>query len=297
MYRLLERNGEVRERREGLAHPPYERPELLAERPNEVWSWDITKLKGPAKWTYYYLYVILDVFSRYAVGWTVQPRESAALAKARPAQAAEQKAIKPKTLTVHADRGSSMTSKPVASPLADLGVTKSHNRPYSSTDSPYSEAQFKTLKYRPGFPARLWLDRCGQRVLPLFLRLVQPSAPPLGNRPDEPRHRPPRPRRAGPRRPSRGSGRGLRGQARAVRPPAAAAAGATERGLDQQARPARHPGANPGQWIGRGPLTEARRTAHRAPDFTGRPSGAAKQRLRPRGGCSLNSLTKLSQTT
>jgi len=154
MYRLLERNGEVRERRDQLAHPPYERPELLAERPNEVWSWDITKLKGPAKWTYYYLYVILDVFSRYAVGWTVAHRESAALAKALIAQAAEQQAIEPETLTVHADRGSSMTSKPVAFLLADLGVTKSHNRPYASTDNPYSQAQFKTLKYRPGFPAR-----------------------------------------------------------------------------------------------------------------------------------------------
>jgi len=154
MYRLLEADGETGERRNQLTHPPYERPELLAERPNEVWSWDISKLKGPAKWTYYYLYVILDVFSRYAVGWTVQHRESAELAKALIAQSAEQQAIEPQTLTVHADRGSSMTSKPVAFLLADLGVTKTHNRPYTSTDNPYSEAQFKTLKYRPGFPAR-----------------------------------------------------------------------------------------------------------------------------------------------
>lgn len=154
MYRLLARNGELRERRNQLAHPPYERPELLAERPNAVWSWDITKLKGPAKWTYYYLYVILDVFSRYAVGWTVQQRESGPLAEALIAQAAEQQSIERDQLTVHADRGSSMTSKPVAFLLADLGVTKTHNRPYTSTDNPYSEAQFKTLKYRPGFPAR-----------------------------------------------------------------------------------------------------------------------------------------------
>jgi putative transposase len=154
MYRLLAADGEVRERRAQLTHPPYARPELLAERPNEVHSWDITKLKGPAKWTYYYLYVILDVFSRYAVGWTVQHREGSQVAKALIAQVCDQQQIDRGQLTVHADRGSSMTSKPVAFLLADLGVTKTHNRPYTSTDNPYSEAHFKTLKYRPGFPAR-----------------------------------------------------------------------------------------------------------------------------------------------
>jgi putative transposase len=154
MYRLLARNGEVRERRDQLAHPPYARPELLAERPNEVWSWDISKLKGPAKWTCFYLYAILDVFSRYAVGWTVQQRESASVAEQLIAQACEQQQIARATLTVHADRGSSMTSKPVALLLSDLGVLKTHSRPYTSTDNPYSEAQFKTLKYRPGFPQR-----------------------------------------------------------------------------------------------------------------------------------------------
>ena len=154
MYRLLAANGETGERRNQLSHPPYERPELLAERPNEVWSWDISKLKGPAKWTYYYLYAILDVFSRYAVGWTVAQRESAALAEALIAQAVEQQSIARGQLTVHADRGPSMRSKPVAMLLSDLGVTKTHSRPYTSTDNPYSEAQFKTLKYRPGFPAR-----------------------------------------------------------------------------------------------------------------------------------------------
>ena len=155
MYRLLasEHSG-VRERRAQLAHPPYAAPELLAERPNEVYSWDITKLKGPATWTYFYLYVILDVFSRYAVGWTVQHRECGHVAKDLIAQVCEQQHIAPHQLTVHADRGSSMTSKPVAFLLADLGVLKTHNRPYTSTDNPYSEAQFKTLKYRPGFPAR-----------------------------------------------------------------------------------------------------------------------------------------------
>ncbi len=154
MYRILAGDGEVRERRAQLTHPPYARPELLAERPNEVHSWDITKLKGPAKWTYYYLYVILDVFSRYAVGWTVQHREDSQVAKALIAQVCDQQQIDRGQLTVHADRGSSMTSKPVAFLLADLGVTKTHNRPYTSTDNPYSEAHFKTLKYRPGFPAR-----------------------------------------------------------------------------------------------------------------------------------------------
>jgi putative transposase len=155
MYRILEaEHGGVRERRAQLEHPAYQAPELLAERPNEVWSWDISKLKGPAKWTYYYLYVILDVFSRYAVGWTVQHRESSQVAKALIEQAAEQQQIRREQLVVHADRGSSMTSKPVAFLLSDLGITRSHSRPYTSTDNPYSEAQFKTLKYRPRFPAR-----------------------------------------------------------------------------------------------------------------------------------------------
>jgi len=154
MYRLLARESEVRERRNQLTHPAYAKPELLAEEPNEVWSWDITKLLGPAKWTYFYLYAILDVFSRYAVGWTVQHAESAQVAKALIAQAACQQQILPGRLTVHADRGSSMTSKPVAFLLADLGITKTHSRPYTSTDNPYSEAHFKTLKYRPEFPTR-----------------------------------------------------------------------------------------------------------------------------------------------
>jgi len=155
MYRLLAaRHGGVRERRAQLEHPAYAAPELLAQRPNQVHCWDITKLKGPAKWTYYYLYVILDVFSRYAVGWTVQHRESGQVARDLIAQVCAQQNIQRDQLTVHADRGSSMTSKPVAFLLADLGVTKTHNRPYTSTDNPYSEAQFKTLKYRPAFPAR-----------------------------------------------------------------------------------------------------------------------------------------------
>jgi putative transposase len=154
MYRVLNEGGGVRERRDQLIHPVYARPELLAERPNELWSWDITKLLGPTKWTYFYLYVILDVFSRYVVGWTLQYRESASVAEQLIAQSLVQQKVEPGSLTLHADRGSSMTSKPVAFLLADLGVTKTHSRPYTSADNPYSEAQFKTLKYRPGFPDR-----------------------------------------------------------------------------------------------------------------------------------------------
>jgi putative transposase len=154
MYRLLAAHGEVRERRDQRSHPAYTKPELLAERPNEVWSWDISKLLGPAKWTYYYLYVILDVFSRYAVGWTLQHRESTPVAQQLIAQAVDQQGIERDQLTLHADRGSSMTAKPLAFLLTELGVTKTHSRPYTSSDNPYSEAHFKTLKYRPGFPKR-----------------------------------------------------------------------------------------------------------------------------------------------
>lgn len=155
MYRILAaQHGGVRDRRNRLTHPPYNAPELLAEHPNELWSWDISKLKGLAKWTSFYLYVILDVYSRYIVGWTVAYRETAQLAKALIEQATEQQKITPKILTLHADRGGPMRSKPVAFLLADLGVTKTHSRPYTSTDNPYSEAGFKTLKYRPEFPAR-----------------------------------------------------------------------------------------------------------------------------------------------
>jgi putative transposase len=154
MYRILKSQNEVRERRDQLRHPTYRKPELLATGPNQVWSWDITKLKGPAKWTYFYLYVILDIFSRYVVGWMVAHRESAALAQKLIAQAAEKQAISPGQLTIHADRGPSMTSKPVAFLLADLGITQTHSRPYVRDDNPFSESQFKTLKYRPEFPQR-----------------------------------------------------------------------------------------------------------------------------------------------
>lgn len=153
-YRLLRQAGETRERRAQAAHPAAVKPELAADGPNRVWSWDITKLHGPAKWTYYYLYVILDIYSRYAVGWMVATRESAGLAEKLIAATCAKQGISRGQLTLHADRGSSMTSKPVAFLLADLGVTQSHSRPHVSNDNPFSEAQFKTLKYRPGFPAR-----------------------------------------------------------------------------------------------------------------------------------------------
>ena len=154
MYRLLGEHDEVRERRNQLTHPSYRKPELLATGANQVWSWDITKLLGPAKWTYFYLYVILDIFSRYVVGWMVAHRESAELAKRLIEETCRKQAIAPGQLTVHADNGSSMTSKPVAFLMGDLGVTKSHSRPYVSNDNPFSESQFKTLKYRPEFPDR-----------------------------------------------------------------------------------------------------------------------------------------------
>jgi len=154
MYRILAASAEVRERRAQLRHPVYAKPELLATGPNELWSWDITKLKGPATWTYYYLYVLLDVFSRYVPGWMIATKESAALAQRLIADSVATQGIAPGRLTVHADRGSSMASRPVALLLADLGIAKSHSRPHTSNDNPYSEAQFKTLKYRPGFPAR-----------------------------------------------------------------------------------------------------------------------------------------------
>lgn len=154
MYRILAENDEVRERRNQLRHPNYIKPELLATGPNQLWSWDITKLLGPSKWTYYYLYVILDVFSRYVVGWMIAERESATLAEELIAETCARQGIQPDQLTIHADRGSSMTSKSVAFLLANLGVTKTHARPRVSNDNAYSEAQFKTLKYRPDFPSR-----------------------------------------------------------------------------------------------------------------------------------------------
>lgn len=154
MYRILAEHDEVRERRNQLRHPRYKKPELLARGPNELWSWDITKLRGPAKWTYFYLYVILDVYSRYVVGWMIAPAEQATLARELIETTCERQGIERDGLVIHSDRGPSMTSKTVAQLLADLGVEKSHSRPHVSNDNPYSEAQFKTMKYRPDYPDR-----------------------------------------------------------------------------------------------------------------------------------------------
>jgi putative transposase len=167
MYRILHDHQEVRERRDQLRHPHYQKPELLATAPNQVWSWDITKLLGPAKWNYFYLYVILDVFSRYAVGWLLATRESADLAQRLIRESCVKQAIVPEQLTIHSDRGPSMRSQSVAQLLATLGVVKSHSRPHVSNDNPFSESQFKTLKYRPDFPSRFesqeqGLDFCRQ---------------------------------------------------------------------------------------------------------------------------------------
>ena len=164
MYRILDERQEVRERRRQLAHPHYTKPELLATGPNQCWSWDITKLKGPLKWSYYSLYVVLDIFSRYVVGWMVATQESASLARTLISQSCAKQEIDSEQLILHADRGSCMKSKALALLLADLGVTKSHSRPHVRDDNPYSESQFKTLKYRPEFPQRFGSLQDARRV-------------------------------------------------------------------------------------------------------------------------------------
>jgi putative transposase len=154
MYRLLREHGETGDRRRHATHPARVKPELLATAPNQCWSWDLTKLAGPARWTWFYLYVILDIYSRYVVGWMVAAREAASLAERLLAEAIAAQRVQAGQLTVHADRGTSMTAKPVALLLADLGITKSHSRPHVPDDNPYSESQFKTLKHHPAFPDR-----------------------------------------------------------------------------------------------------------------------------------------------
>ena len=168
MYRILHERAEVRERRRGHQQMHYEKPELLATAPNQVWSWDITKLKGPVAWQYFHLYVILDLYSRYVVGWMIAERESASLAKRLIAATCEKQCIDADQLTLHADRGPSMKSKLVAQLLVDLGVVKSHNRPHTSNDNPYSESQFKTLKYQPRFPARFTDSDTAERYCRYF---------------------------------------------------------------------------------------------------------------------------------
>jgi putative transposase len=154
MYRILSEDQASRERRDQLRHPHYQKPELLATAPNQVWSWDITKLLGPQKWTYYHLYVILDIYSRYVVGWMLAHCESADLASRLIRETVHKQEVSEDQLTIHSDRGPSMNSHSVAQLLAALGVTKSHSRPHVSNDNPFSESQFKTLKYSPTFPDR-----------------------------------------------------------------------------------------------------------------------------------------------
>ena len=154
MYRILKAHDQVRERRNQLTHPTYQKPELLAQEPNQLWSWDITKLRGLVKWTYFYLYVLMDIFSRFVVGWMVAKQESAALAQELIQQSYQNQEVNPEMLTLHSDRGAPMTAKSLALLLSDLGVTKSHARPHVPNDNPYSEAQFKTMKYRPDYPDR-----------------------------------------------------------------------------------------------------------------------------------------------
>lgn len=154
MYRILAANEQVRERRDQLRHPSYTKPELLATRPNQVWSWDITKLLGPAKWNYFYLYVVIDIFSRYVVGWMLATKESAALAQQLISETWTKQRVTPGQLTIHSDRGSPMIAKSTALLMADLGINKTHSRPHVSDDNPFSEAHFKTLKYRPELPDR-----------------------------------------------------------------------------------------------------------------------------------------------
>lgn len=153
-YRILDANKEVKERRNQLRHPEYTKPELLATGPLQVWSWDITKLKGPGKWEYYHLYVVIDIYSRLVVGWMLALQESGELATQLLKEAIERQGVQPGQLTVHSDRGAAMQSKPVVALLSQLDVLKTNSRPHVSNDNPFSESQFKTTKYHPEFPKR-----------------------------------------------------------------------------------------------------------------------------------------------
>jgi putative transposase len=164
MYRILDDHSQVRERRNVLRHPRYQRPELLATGPNQVWSWDITKLLGPVKWSYFHLYVLLDIYSRYVVGWLLADREKAGLAKRLITESCQKQGVEPGQLTIHADRGAAMTAKTTTQFLAELSIVESHSRPRVSNDNPFSESQFKTLKYRPEFPERFGSFQHAQAV-------------------------------------------------------------------------------------------------------------------------------------
>jgi len=235
LYRLLEAEGETRERRDQLTHPSYQKPQLLATAPNQLWSWDITKLLGPAKWTYFYLYVILDVFSRYVVGWMLADREGKELARQFIAETCAKQKIAPGQLTIHADRGSSMKSKPVALMLADLGVTKTHSRPHVSDDNPFSESQFKTLKYRPEFPDRFGSLQHARAFCQAVLPLVQHRASSFRSRTADPTGGPQPAGRTGPQPPSKDARRRLCRAPRTLHPETSSAALAAHGSLDQPA--------------------------------------------------------------
>ena len=234
MYRILAaHHGGVRERRAQLTHPPYAKPELLAERPNELWSWDVSKLKGPAKWTYYYLYVILDVFSRYIVGWTVQYRETAQLAAALIEQASEQQQITPKIL------GRSRRAAARQARSVPPRRSRDHQDPLAAVHlqrQPLLGSRLQDAEVPARVPRALRRHRARARALPRIRRLVQPRPPPFRDRADDPSRRPPRPRHPAARRPRRRPRRGLPPPPRAVRPQAAGPTRAANRRLDQQAR-------------------------------------------------------------
>ena len=224
MYRILHDAREVRERRNQLRHPKYKKPELLATGPGQVWSWDITKLLGPAKWTYYYLYVILDIYSRYAVGWMLASRENADLAKRLIRDTIEKENVDADQLTIHSDRGPAMKSHTVAQLLATLGVTKSHSRPHVSNDNPFSESQFKTLKYRPEFPDRFGSQEDGRGFCRRFFQWYNHEHYHSGHRPVDAGDGPPRACAEDPCCPARRAPRRLRGPSRTIRQQAAHAA-------------------------------------------------------------------------
>jgi putative transposase len=250
MYRLLDAAHEIKERRDQVRRPHYAAPELLATRPNEVWSWDISKLLGPAKWTYFYLYVILDIFSRYVVGWMLATHESAALAERLIAESCAKHGIQPGQLTLHADRGASMRSKPVALLLADLGMTKTHSRPHVSNDNPFSEAHFKTLNYCPQFSGAIRIDRGWPGVRAGLLPLVQPRASSQCARFPDACCRPFRTGRHGARAsPTRARHR-VCGASRTVRQGTASTGGSADRGVDQPAREDNDRPGCPGSTIG-----------------------------------------------
>ena len=233
MYRILGQNGEVRERREQLRHPIYRKPELLAERPNEVWSWDITKLMGPTKWSYFYLYVILDIFSRRVVGWCVADAESATLFKPLFDDAIAKHNVPPGQLTLHADRGGPMKAKATALLLADLGVSRSHNRPHTSNDNPFSESHFKTLNAQPQFPQRFGCIEDARSFCRHFFDWVQSGPSPCRYRSDDARPSALLPGRCRSHRSPTHARSGVPRQPGALRQQAADTAGKTDRRLDQ----------------------------------------------------------------